>query len=298
MPVLSVALGYDVKIAIAASLIGVIATSLSASPRYIRTGIADRRLGLLLLVAAALGGLAGGLTAGYPRRTHAVAAVRAAAGGRGAAHALADPPSARAHARRSTTTRPARLRLLLRGADDRGGGHLPGSSHRCRARGLLRGRQRQRPAGRGWWRHQRAHHERAHAGAHPRGHHHQHLHARGHGHAPAPWSTSPRASSTRCWRHRWHWASSWVRDSARASRCGSRRTRCAWPSWLVAAVFAVSMFARVPLAMSCAAADARGRTSPRHQRRPQRRACSLAGVFFAVAVVAEIAGSGAGRSAR
>jgi uncharacterized membrane protein YfcA len=64
VPALSMLLGYDVKVAIAASLIGVIATSLSASPRYIRSGIADRRLGLLLLVAAALGGLVGGLTAG------------------------------------------------------------------------------------------------------------------------------------------------------------------------------------------------------------------------------------------
>lgn len=64
VPLLSVLLGYDVKLAIAASLIGVIATSLSASPRYIRSGLVDRRLGLLLLVAAALGGLAGGLTAG------------------------------------------------------------------------------------------------------------------------------------------------------------------------------------------------------------------------------------------
>ena len=64
VPVLSIALGYDVKVAIAASLFGVIATSLSASPRYIRSGIADRRLALLLLVAATLGGLTGGLTAG------------------------------------------------------------------------------------------------------------------------------------------------------------------------------------------------------------------------------------------
>ena len=48
VPVLSIALGYDVKTAIAASLIGVIATSLSASPRYIKSGIADRRLGLVL----------------------------------------------------------------------------------------------------------------------------------------------------------------------------------------------------------------------------------------------------------
>jgi uncharacterized membrane protein YfcA len=65
VPLLSVVLGYDVKVAIAASLIGVIATSLSASPRYIKTGIADRRLGMLLLVAGALGGLAGGVTADY-----------------------------------------------------------------------------------------------------------------------------------------------------------------------------------------------------------------------------------------
>jgi hypothetical protein len=65
VPLLSVILGYDVKVAIAASLIGVIATSLSASPRYIHSGLADRRLGMLLLVAAALGGLAGGVTAGY-----------------------------------------------------------------------------------------------------------------------------------------------------------------------------------------------------------------------------------------
>lgn len=63
VPVLSIVLGYDVKSAIAASLIGVIAASLSASPRFIRSGIADRRLGLLLLIAACVGGLTGGLTA-------------------------------------------------------------------------------------------------------------------------------------------------------------------------------------------------------------------------------------------
>ena len=65
VPVLSIGLGYDLKSVIAASLIGVIATSLSASPRYIRSGIADRRLGLFLLVAASIGGLTGGLAAGF-----------------------------------------------------------------------------------------------------------------------------------------------------------------------------------------------------------------------------------------
>ena len=42
VPVLSTMLGYDIKIAIAASLIGVIATSIAASGHYIATGIADR----------------------------------------------------------------------------------------------------------------------------------------------------------------------------------------------------------------------------------------------------------------
>jgi uncharacterized membrane protein YfcA len=65
VPLLTVGLGQDVKTAIAASLIGVIATSLSASPRYLRSGLVDRHLGLLLLVAATLGGLTGGVTAGY-----------------------------------------------------------------------------------------------------------------------------------------------------------------------------------------------------------------------------------------
>lgn len=64
VPVMTIVLGYDVKAVIAASLIGVIATSLSASPKYIKSGIADRRLGLFLLIFAAAGGLTGGLTAG------------------------------------------------------------------------------------------------------------------------------------------------------------------------------------------------------------------------------------------
>ena len=46
VPVLSTLLGYDIKVAIAASLIGVIATSIAASGHYIASGIADRRLGV------------------------------------------------------------------------------------------------------------------------------------------------------------------------------------------------------------------------------------------------------------
>lgn len=65
VPVLSTLLGYDIKVAIAASLIGVIATSVAASGHFLATGIADRRLGVTLLVATALGGLTGGLAARF-----------------------------------------------------------------------------------------------------------------------------------------------------------------------------------------------------------------------------------------
>ncbi len=65
VPVLSTLLGYDIKAAIAASLIGVIATSVAASGHYIAAGVADRRLGVTLLVATALGGLTGGVVARF-----------------------------------------------------------------------------------------------------------------------------------------------------------------------------------------------------------------------------------------
>jgi uncharacterized protein len=65
VPVLSAFLGYDIKVAIAASLIGVIATSIAASGHYLATGVADRRLGVALLVATALGGLTGGVVARF-----------------------------------------------------------------------------------------------------------------------------------------------------------------------------------------------------------------------------------------
>jgi hypothetical protein len=63
VPVLTVLLGVPIKTAIAASLIGVIATSMAATAHYLDQGVADRRLGLILLVATAAGGVTGGLTA-------------------------------------------------------------------------------------------------------------------------------------------------------------------------------------------------------------------------------------------
>jgi uncharacterized protein len=65
VPVLTTIMRYDIKVAIAASLVGVIATSVSASPRFLASGIADRRLGVFLLVATAAGGLTGGVTGSY-----------------------------------------------------------------------------------------------------------------------------------------------------------------------------------------------------------------------------------------
>lgn len=64
VPVLTLLLDIPIRTAIAASLIGVIATSMSATAHYLDSGIADRRLGLLLLVATAAGGISGGLVGG------------------------------------------------------------------------------------------------------------------------------------------------------------------------------------------------------------------------------------------
>lgn len=65
IPVLSQVLGYDLRATIAASLIGVIAGSIAASPRFLAAGIVDRRIAVTLLLATAAGGLTGGLTASY-----------------------------------------------------------------------------------------------------------------------------------------------------------------------------------------------------------------------------------------
>ncbi len=64
VPLLTVALGVPIQLAIAASLLGVIAVSTSAGATYLRRGLADRRLGLVLLVATSVGGVIGGYTAG------------------------------------------------------------------------------------------------------------------------------------------------------------------------------------------------------------------------------------------
>jgi hypothetical protein len=64
VPVLTILLHVPIKTAIAASLVAVVATSTAAAAPYIGRGLADRRIGMVLLVATAAGGVTGGLTAG------------------------------------------------------------------------------------------------------------------------------------------------------------------------------------------------------------------------------------------
>jgi uncharacterized membrane protein YfcA len=61
VPALSTLFGYDIKTAIAASLVAVVVTSIAAGSRYVRLGMVNTRLALTLELATALGGLGGGL---------------------------------------------------------------------------------------------------------------------------------------------------------------------------------------------------------------------------------------------
>jgi hypothetical protein len=63
VPALTAVLDVPLKTAVAASLVGVIATSIVGGARYLESGIADRRLGLVLLVATSVGAIAGGVAA-------------------------------------------------------------------------------------------------------------------------------------------------------------------------------------------------------------------------------------------
>src|SRR3954447_11826795 len=65
VPLLTLFLGVPVHADVAVSLLGVIAVSTTASASYLGGGFVDRRVGLTLLVATALGGIAGGYIAGY-----------------------------------------------------------------------------------------------------------------------------------------------------------------------------------------------------------------------------------------
>jgi uncharacterized membrane protein YfcA len=63
VPLLTLAFGIDIRYAIGASLVSVIATSSGAAAAYVREGYANLRIGLFLEIATTLGALAGAFLA-------------------------------------------------------------------------------------------------------------------------------------------------------------------------------------------------------------------------------------------
>jgi uncharacterized protein len=74
VPVLALALGVDIKYAIGASLVSVIATSSGAAAAYVKEGYSNIRIGMLLEIATTLGAILGAFLTAYIG-THAIAII-------------------------------------------------------------------------------------------------------------------------------------------------------------------------------------------------------------------------------
>ncbi len=74
VPALALALGVDIKYAIGASLVSVIATSSGAAAAYVREGFSNIRIGMFLEIATTLGAIIGALLATHVT-THLIAIV-------------------------------------------------------------------------------------------------------------------------------------------------------------------------------------------------------------------------------
>jgi hypothetical protein len=74
VPVLALALGVDIKYAIGASLVSVIATSSGAAAAYVREGYSNIRVGMLLEIATTVGAIVGAILAVHVT-THVIAIV-------------------------------------------------------------------------------------------------------------------------------------------------------------------------------------------------------------------------------
>src|SRR6516225_1880203 len=73
VPLLTIAMGVDIRYAVGASLVSVIATSSGAAAAYVREGYSNIRLGMLLEIATSLGALSGAFLAAFlPTATIAV----------------------------------------------------------------------------------------------------------------------------------------------------------------------------------------------------------------------------------
>ncbi len=65
VPLLTIGFGLDIRLAIGASIVSVIATSSGAAAAYVRDHLTNVRVGILLELATSLGGLTGALVATY-----------------------------------------------------------------------------------------------------------------------------------------------------------------------------------------------------------------------------------------
>ena len=74
VPALALALGVDIKYAIGASLVSVIATSSGAAAAYVKEGYSNIRIGMLLEIATTLGAVLGAFLAAHIT-THAIAII-------------------------------------------------------------------------------------------------------------------------------------------------------------------------------------------------------------------------------
>src|SRR5277367_4979254 len=74
VPLLTVVLGVDIRYAIGASLVSVIATSSGAAAAYVREGYSNIRIGMFLEIATTLGALGGAWLAGFAP-THIIAII-------------------------------------------------------------------------------------------------------------------------------------------------------------------------------------------------------------------------------
>jgi len=74
VPALTLALGVDIKYAIGASLVSVIATSSGAAAAYVKEGFSNIRIGMLLEIATTIGAVTGAFLAAYTS-THVIAII-------------------------------------------------------------------------------------------------------------------------------------------------------------------------------------------------------------------------------
>ena len=65
VPLLTVGFGLDIRVAIGASIVSIIATSSGAAAAYVRDHLTNVRIGMLLELATTVGGLTGAFVTGY-----------------------------------------------------------------------------------------------------------------------------------------------------------------------------------------------------------------------------------------